>query len=151
LPRAFAVNRVVTLDEIGAVYREDPQAWDPVAVAAVEEDWRPREPFTTASVSEPVFTNSAVRVTATLDGDGLLVLTDQHFPGWEVRVDGERRELLTANVLFRGVALGAGTHEVVFRYREPTFALAATLSVAALTTLLALGAAGLRRPDPTRW
>ena len=36
-----------------------------------------------------MWTNNTVRLQAELDGDGLLVLTDQAFPGWEVFVDGE--------------------------------------------------------------
>ena len=151
LPRAFVVPEVATLDEIGAVYRADPQAWDPLQSASVESDWRPERPFTTSTVGEPVFTNATVRVDVELDGDGLLVLTDQHFPGWEVRVNGEPRELLVADVIFRGVALEAGRHEVEFRYRPPSMRIASVVSIAALAGLLALGVAGLRRPDPTQW
>ena len=151
LPRAFCVARVQSLDEIGVLFKRDPYAWDPLESASIEEDWRPENPFSTAEVSEPVYTNRSVRVEVTLDGDGLLVLTDQNFVGWRVQVDGEERPLLTADVNFMGVALEAGTHEVVFRYRPRSFQVAAVLSVSALLGLFALGVVGLRRPDPTRW
>lgn len=116
LPRAFCVARATPIAEIGArlAARGD---WDPAAEAAVEQPWAAARPFTRAVVSEPRFVgNAEVRIDAELDGDGLLVLTEQHFPGWTVSVDGAEREVLQVDAIFRGVALAAGRHEVVFRY-----------------------------------
>ncbi|HEX2555915.1 MAG TPA: YfhO family protein [Microvirga sp.] len=51
------------------------------------------------------------------DKAGVLVLHDLYYPGWEVRVDGEARPLLRANLLFRGVEVPAGRHRVAFSFR----------------------------------
>jgi uncharacterized membrane protein YfhO len=51
------------------------------------------------------------------DRDGVLVLHDLFYPGWEVRVDDVRRPLLRANLLFRGVEVPAGRHRVIFEFR----------------------------------
>ncbi len=118
LPRAFCVPRVVELAEFVALFQADPENFDPRAVCAIEGSWRPATPFTEARVSTPRFTNTEVFLRAQLDGDGLLLLSEQNFPGWNVYVDGEQREVFTADMIFRGVALEAGEHEVVFRY-EP--------------------------------
>ena len=45
------------------------------------------------------------------------MLSDSYYPGWQVSVDGQPREILAANHLFRGVVLKAGPHRIVFRYR----------------------------------
>ena len=128
LPRAFCVSNVVSLDELGDLVRTDVRSWNPLELASVDTAWRPQQPFREASVGVPEWTNNTVKVDVALDGDGLLVLTDQNFPGWKVFVDGEETELLTADMIFRGVPLGAGTHEVEFRYRPTSIVFGGVLS-----------------------
>ena len=52
---------------------------------------------------------------------GLLVLSDTYFPGWQATVNGEAGEIHPTNIAFRGVVVGAGPTEVVFRYRPANF------------------------------
>lgn len=49
----------------------------------------------------------------------LLVHTDSFYPGWEATLDGEVVPIHVANLIFRGIPVEAGTHEVVLRYRPP--------------------------------
>lgn len=114
IPRAFCVNRVISLDELALEVAN----WDPLESAALEAAWRPANPFTRAEVTDLFFESERVRMRVSLDGDGLLVLTDGAFPGWVAEVDGERREVLNANMSFRSVPLNAGEHEVVFLYES---------------------------------
>ena len=53
---------------------------------------------------------------------GVLVLHEAFYPGWFAEVDGQPARLLRANVLFRGVEVSEGRHNVVFRFAP--FALA---------------------------
>ena len=66
LPRAFCVPAVVSNDELGALYAAG--AWDPLAVASLEADWRPASPYTEARVGVPAWTNNTVTVDVELDG-----------------------------------------------------------------------------------
>lgn len=50
---------------------------------------------------------------------GYLVFADVWFPGWTCTVNGKAHAVHRANYLFRGVAIGSGELEVVFRF-EPT-------------------------------
>jgi hypothetical protein len=59
-----------------------------------------------------------VTIDAALPEGAVVVLNDVWYPGWRVYVDGKERELLRANLIFRGVAVPAGRHEIVFRF-EP--------------------------------
>ena len=72
---------------------------EPVEVELVED--RPRQ----------------VAIDVRMSRDGLLVLTDSWYPGWEAEADGRPLSILRANYLFRAVRLSAGRHRVLFRYR----------------------------------
>ena len=70
--------------------------------------------------------------------------------GWETinaYVDGERRPIHRVNVIFRGVWLDQGRHEVVFRYEPPSFRWGAVLSVVGLLAIAAMLWLGRRLRD----
>jgi hypothetical protein len=90
------------------------------------------------------YTNHRVTIQASLNGPGVLVLADAFYPGWRVSVDGQEREILRANLFFRGVLLEHGTHSVEFRYRPSSFFIGMGISLATLGGL-AWGVV-LRRP-----
>ena len=84
------------------------------------------------------------------DGPGVVVLTDLHYPGWEVRVDGAPRELLRVNYLFRGVEVGAGPHRVEFRFAPASLRVGAVVTALSLSLLAAGLLAGARRRRAAR-
>jgi hypothetical protein len=49
-------------------------------------------------------------------GPGLLVLSELNYPGWLVRVDGKKGDLIPVNGLLRGVKIPEGEHQVVFEF-----------------------------------
>ena len=55
--------------------------------------------------------------TVTTSHDGIFVLRDQWYPGWEVTVNGQPSPLLRANLVFKAVEVNAGSQKVVFQYR----------------------------------
>lgn len=69
---------------------------------------------------------------------GILVLADLDYPGWKAAVDGRPAPILTADGCLRAVALPAGSHRVVFRYRPISFYAGAALSVLALGALFVM-------------
>lgn len=46
----------------------------------------------------------------------LLVLADNFYADWSVRIDGQPATMLRANHALRGVLIPAGTHQVVFSF-----------------------------------
>ncbi|MCA8980313.1 MAG: hypothetical protein H6831_04330 [Planctomycetes bacterium] len=134
LPLAFCVPHVVPRTDLAPRFAN----FDPLREACVEDDQLITldRPFTTSHVETTASHPELVRFKVELDGDGLFLHTAQHFPGWEVHVDGEARELLRVNTLFRGVHLTAGTHDVEFYYRPATRHHARWLAAIGLTLLL---------------
>ncbi len=64
---------------------------------------------------------------------GVLIVAEAWYPGWQAQVDGNVVPILPVDGVFRGVELGAGTHEVRFTYH------ASSLRWGALISLLCLG------------
>jgi hypothetical protein len=78
----------------------------------------------------------------TTNSPGLLVVTDLFYPGWIAEEEGRRLEILRADGYFRAVALPAGTHRVIFRYRPLSVFVGTGISAAALLTILLLALQG---------
>ena len=86
-----------------------------------------------------------VVVEATARRPGELVLTDLHYPGWKVELDGESAELHRVNYLLRGTSLPAGRHRVEFSYEPASWRLGWIISLVALVALGGAVAVALRR------
>ena len=69
---------------------------------------------------------------------GLLVLMDNHYPGWVARVDAETRPIQEIYPASRAVAVLAGKHRVDFRYEPPAFRRGLLISTAALFLVLTM-------------
>jgi hypothetical protein len=77
-----------------------------------------------------------VEVEARLGRPGYLVVSEVHYPGWRVEVDGRRAPLLRANHAFRAVFLREGSHRVRFRYVCVPFLAGVVLASLALVALI---------------
>lgn len=83
------------------------------------------------------YTPTEVQISIDTPSPAILVLRDLWYPGWEAEIDGRPAPVLRADVLFRGVEVPAGKHEIRFVYRPLT---RANLSAAI---------AAIRKPWPT--
>jgi hypothetical protein len=66
----------------------------------------------------------------------LLVLSENYYPGWRAKVDGQSVEVMRVNYNQRGVALPAGNHLVTFVYRPKSVLLGLFISLLTLTALM---------------
>jgi uncharacterized membrane protein YfhO len=143
LPRAYLSDKVIVepdpdtqlalLSGSGIDYRNTVL----LDKATLEQYGKTRAPANTSgTVAIKNYANNSVMLDVNANRPAVVVLLDRYFPGWKVLVDGEERELLRANYLFRGVSVPSGRHTVEFRYRPtPLFI---TLSISASVLLLCM-------------
>jgi hypothetical protein len=129
-PRVYVASRVIEVDSEAVLEQEELPEFDRTEEALVDEQ---SMDSLTRSYSQPMsdsgpapttgearivnYQRNAVTVDVATDHAGILVLHDIYYPGWEVKVDGESRPVLRANLLFRGVEITPGRHRVEFEFR----------------------------------
>src|SRR6185295_11361203 len=145
LPRAWLAiaEQAMTADEELKVIRTGKlpsgQLWDPLQTALVEAP--------TLSVFGASMTRGTAAVTRQEPNrlevktesvsPAILVLSENHYPGWRAYVDGKSVEVIRVNYNLRGVAVPAGNHVVEFVYRPKSvlLGLIITLVTGALVLL----------------
>ena len=146
-PRAFFVQDYEELKSPRAVMRRlvSPD-FDPSQTVLLEQrpGFLPKNEVDESATNVQVVTYRPehVRLQVESGSEGIVVLSDSFFPGWEASVNDEEAEILRANFLFRAVRVPGGKSVVDFRYRPRSF------DVGKLTSLLGLalifGVWGLR-------
>ena len=155
LPRAWVVDRQQVVHGGEAALRATTTpGFDPLGTVVAE---RPlglptgapagRAGMATIERYEP----ERVVIRATAARPGMLILSDNDYPGWKATVDGHAAPVERVDYVFRGVRVPAGTHRVTFRFEPTTFAVGRVVSLLALLGLALaalLGWRGRRRAPP---
>jgi hypothetical protein len=126
-PRAYFATHVKPIDNEAAIESHELPDFDRAREALVDQDavaqLSPRlmagdgASPAIGSATITSYSNNRVRLEISADREGLLVLHDLYYPGWEATVDGVRVPVVKANILFRGVEVPAGSHIVEFTFR----------------------------------
>ena len=69
------------------------------------------------------------------DQQGILVLTDSYYPGWQAIVDDKEAPIYRADYSFRAVLVPKGKHKVFFIYKPQSFKMGAAISLISLIFL----------------
>jgi hypothetical protein len=129
-PRAYLATWLVPVDsetvlsqaELPDLDRQHEALIDEANLDALTGDYGVRDATTEpdpamGTVKITGYRRNEVALSVETDRNSVVVLHDIHYPGWEVYVNGERRPVLRANLLFRGVEVPPGKHVVEFRFR----------------------------------
>ncbi len=156
LPRAWLASEALNLPDETALRvvqggrLADGSVWRPHRTALLGENYTPFNSSGDGESGQAVVSRyepNLIEVQTSSDAPAILVLGENHYPGWDAYVDGRAVETLRVNYNLRGVALPAGAHHVRFAYRPKSLLLGASLSL--LTAmLLSLWCFFLRRPRP---
>ncbi len=144
-PRAYLVHHLEVLEDDRVLERLADPDFDPLQTAILSRDQVPQVPGT--SKVPGTLKGDAVRFVERRPGrlsleveaaaDGLLVLSEVYYPGWQARVDGQETTIYQAHYVLRAVPLTAGKHQVEMVYSPPSFKIG--LGVSGLTLAVAVG------------
>ena len=142
LPRAFMVYDWAWVDDVEtAVSTMQSPDFDPRQTAVFIGKGEPLPPIDFPQNNVTITSYTPERVVVQVDSAraGYLLLTDANYAGWEVEVNGRLSPIIDADILFRAVAIPAGTHEVVFTFAPSSYKLGLVISVV-MMLLLGIGA-----------
>jgi hypothetical protein len=166
LPRAWVVHdgrwlntsgemsmlaRTLAMQEM--TYQDDPfwhepnlRVFDPRAVAWLDLDLKKKlAPYLAGKAprsAEPVAvsypTPQRAELDVSLESPGLVILSDLHYPGWELTIDGQPAPIYRVNRLMRGAAVREGKHHLVYTYMPASFRIGRVVSILGLIGLILL-------------
>ncbi len=129
-PRAYLATKLVSVDSESVLSEAELPEFDRRTTALVDReeveglhadygigDDSPDPVAGTNAVTISEYRRNSVALDVDTDRNGVVVLHDIYYPGWEATVDGKPARILKANLLFRGVEVGPGRHRVEFRFR----------------------------------
>jgi hypothetical protein len=149
LPRAWLATAELMAteqEELGVIRNgklPDGQSWEPLRTALVEAPTGISFSANAAPGSAEVTRHEPNQIEVKTESTALaiLVLSENHYPGWRAYVDGQSVEVLRVNYNLRGIALPAGSHLVKFFYRPKSVLVGLGISLLTIG-LLVLWASG---------
>jgi hypothetical protein len=84
------------------------------------------------NVSVTKYEPERVTLQAQMSCNGMVVLSDTNYPGWDAKVDGKPAQIYEVDFAFRGVIVPAGSHQITFRYRPRSFIAGVALTLSGL-------------------
>ena len=137
--RVWSVAHTETVADGPAALRAlaDP-TFDPTSTVILEAD----DTSPTARQHPATLSSDAITFPVTLGQDGWVVLADTYYPGWAAWVDGVPANIRHADYAFRGVAVPAGSHTIVFDYQPGSLMEGSLLTILGALAGLVLGLAG---------
>jgi len=130
LPRAWIVKQLQPIKK-GTVDELLEYTFDPLhtAIAKGEIISRYDHPSFTGINNIVYERNNKIHIEVTTETPGILVLSESSYPGWQVFVDGKERECLWLNLLFQGVEIEEGSHQIDFIYHPKNFNFFLSISI----------------------
>lgn len=153
LPRAFVVHQVRRVSDADALELLANGGIDLRSTALVEEELSLGGSERSGSSSALIrgYTNNRVFINVNNpDAPGLLVLTDQFYPGWTARIGRRVLPVMRVDYCFRGVLIPRGSHQVVFSFEPQSHVNGLRLASLGGLTLLGLLIRSVRRRGDRR-
>ncbi len=142
-PRAWLVYHVEEIADEEALARLDEVTFDPMQVALVPPGsalaLHPPEGGQAGEVTLQKRTPGSITLDVVTPADGLLVVSEIYYPGWQAYLDGQPVDIMPVDYVLRGVVVPAGRHRVAMEFRPFSFTAGAIISVLSLLALTGTG------------
>jgi len=143
-PRAFVVYDVIGVEDLESaliVLADRRHNWWETAVVEVAPNTSCTigNPQSAASVTVIKYEPDEIKLQVQTDATGWLVVTDQHYPGWQATIDGQQAPIQVTNAALRGLCIPAGSHDIVFSFRPILLPFGSALSLLGILLLIIAG------------
>ncbi len=116
--------------------------FDPTQTILLEQSLQKdlQKPINEDHMQLQIYTTNEVRLTTTTDGDRLLFLSDNYYPGWEAWIDAATTKIYRADYTFRAIYVPKGEHTIRFVYKPFSLRVGTTISIISiLITFFGIG------------
>lgn len=147
LPRAWIATEAVEmkdeamLEVVRTGKLSDATAWEPRRTALVDEPLalKPGGGEASGEGRAEIVRHEPNRIDlrAETPVPGMLVLSENHYPGWQAYVDGRAEKMWRVNYNQRGILLAPGAHEIQFIYRPKSALVGLLISLLTAALLFA--------------
>ncbi|OGH11610.1 MAG: hypothetical protein A3B38_02255 [Candidatus Levybacteria bacterium RIFCSPLOWO2_01_FULL_36_13] len=137
LPRFFITSDYIVVSKNKALEKIYDKSLDLRKTLILEKSPSFQAAFTVAQKANLVsYSPNKIVIQALADKPSLLFLSDNYYNEWEVKIDGNKKEILIANYSFRAVEIPKGNHKVEFYYNPKSFKLGLGISALSLIFLV---------------
>jgi hypothetical protein len=150
MPRAFFLYDVKVIPDSGEClrYLKSPE-FNHRLTAVMEKQpaftlAAPRsEPNWEARITE--YNNNMIAIDATTSHDGVLVLSEIFYPGWNAYVDGVATEVYRTDYNLRSLFVKAGKHDIIMQFEPKSFRNGMWISLATVCVIVLGSVVSLKR------
>jgi len=87
------------------------------------------------SVSLLNYEPNKINIESNSENDGILVISDNFYPGWKAKINGEETEILRANYTFRGIVVPKGDNKIEIYYFPDSFKWGVAIAMISITSI----------------
>ena len=136
LPRAWLTSDVRVLDEpsmlevIRTGKFQDGTNWEPERTALIDSAiGEKQQGELNGSATITKYEPNRIELETKANQPSILILSENHYPGWRAYIDGRFTDTLRVDYNLRGVAVPAGEHKIEFIYRPKSVLIGMVLSL----------------------
>jgi len=131
LPRIrFINNYQVVKNEDEALKVISSKSFNPATMAVIEENLAKKTlDQSTSEINLIKNTDEELIIDVKNNKEGILVIADSFYPGWQAFIDAKQTKIYPANINQRAVFINAGRHQVRFRFISQPFEIGKKVSL----------------------